>query len=187
MSAIRSWLRNQIQARVLVAVAIAVAAAAALWLVAYRDVAPDPGGDVAAVPLSLSLALASDTGSVDSAIHLTVTLGNEGDTTLTVARPAIVPNLVYLEVTHDNGEEVPFDGPWLTLKPLRQELFAELKPGESVTHELDLAEFYRLPSGGYTVVAIYSNPYDGSQHGLRAVLVTEEAAVRSSGVPLRVR
>lgn len=178
--------RNRIQARVVVAVAIAVAAAAALVLVAYRDVAPDRGGDSAAVPLSLSLALARDQVSIGEAIPLTVTLRNTGKTALTAARPAIVPTLVYIEVRARGGDEVPFYGPWLRLSPLGRDSFAELAPGGSAEHEFDLAEFYQLPAGDYTVVANYRNPQDGSHLGLHAFVVAGDG-VSSGGVTLKVR
>lgn len=168
----------------LTVVALAAATLLGIGLLAYVYVARDVGSGVADGPLRIGLALRRDQAAVGAAIPLTVTLSNKGDAALTVARPRIVPNMVFLEVTRDGGEEVPFDGPYLELKPLRRDEFVELAPGGSVAHELDLAAFYQLEPGGYTVVAIYRSSQDGSHLGLNAVRVDE---VRSAAVSLRVR
>lgn len=168
----------------LTVVALAAATLLGLGLLAYVNVACDVGSGVADGPLRVSLALRSEQVAVGAAIPLTVTLSNNGDAAVTVARPFIVPNLVFLAVTGDCGEEVPFDGPYLRLKPLERDHFAELARGESVTHEFDLATWYQLPPGSYTVTATYRNSRDGSHLGLNAVLVDE---VRSAAASLRVR
>jgi hypothetical protein len=144
------------------------------------------GGDVAG-SLSFSLALAADQIDAGAAIPLTVTLKNESGGAVTVARPAIVPSMVYLEVTREGGEVVPFDGPWPRLRPLAANAFVELAAGDTVDHEFDLAGFYTLSAATYTVVAYYRNPQDGAHVGLGALVIADADEVASNTVTLEVR
>jgi hypothetical protein len=131
--------------------------------------------------------VASNRVAAGDAMPLTVTLRNESGGALTVARPAIVPLLVYLEVKRAGGDEVPFDGPWLRPRPLGRDDFVELAAGESVAHDFDLAAFYTLEAGSYSVVARYANPQDGAALGLHALVIDDADAVVSDAVPFEVQ
>lgn len=137
--------------------------------------------------LSVTLTLAADQVAAGAAIPLTVTVRNESGDTLTVARPALVPSMVYLAVTRDGGDVVPFDGPWPRLRPLTADAFVELAAGESVEHAFDLADWYTLPAGTYSIVASYHNEHDGSQLGLSALVIDAADELPSSAVALEVQ
>lgn len=147
----------------------------------------DDGGDAVTGQLSLSLTLASGSVAVGAPIPLTVTLKNESAGAITVARPAFVPTMVFLEVTPDGGDALPFDGPWPRLRPLETDAFVALAAGESVDHQLDLAEFYTLAAGTYSVVAYYSNAQDGSHLGLNALVIEPADEIAADAVTLEVQ
>ena len=147
------------------------------------------GGDDAAraspadgAALGITLQLGDPTAG--GPIPAVVTVTNQADGSATIARPDISPNFVYFEILTSTGETLPFDGPWLSLRPRGVDDFVELGPGESAEHEFDLGDWYSLGSGAYTVTAEYLYDGSGGDAGADALIV---AGVMSAPVELEVR
>ncbi len=109
--------------------------------------------------------------AVDTAIPALVRVTNDTGGAVVIIRPEISPNFVYFEVVDASGATVPFDGPWLSLRPLEADDFVELAQGESVEHRFDLAFWYTLAPGSYTVTAEYLNDLGGGESGIDALIV----------------
>ena len=108
---------------------------------------------------------------VDKAIPAVVRVTNDTGTPVVIVRPEISPNFVYFEVRDSAGAPLPFDGPWLSLRPLEADDFIELAHGESVAHEFDLARWFQLTEGSYTVTAEYLNDIGGGGSEIDALVV----------------
>ncbi len=104
---------------------------------------------------ALRLVLSSPGGPAGGPIPVTATLENGTAATVTVARPFFAGNIVAFSVVDAAGEEVPFDGPYAQLEPLHEDRIVTLDPGESASHQFDLAEHFMLELGTYTVSAAY--------------------------------
>ena len=125
--------------------------------------------DVAEATIEVTLEPAESTVQLGEPINLTVRLTNLGLDPVTVAKPFFSPNLVFFGVTDEEGEALPFDGPYARLRPFNENDFVELEPGASVEKSFDLAQLYEIDkAGSFTVVATYKNFDDGSQAGLSA-------------------
>ena len=68
------------------------------------------GACSASEPAVLSISIASDGGTAEGQIDVTVTLTNGTDRTLTLVRPTHVPNFVAFVVLDANGTRMPFYG-----------------------------------------------------------------------------
>jgi hypothetical protein len=145
------------------------------------------GGTNVTGTLSVSITLAATEVAAGAPIPVTVTLRNEGSAPVTVARPVFMPSMVFLEVTPDGGDPVPFDGPWTLLRPLAADGFVTLAGDESTTGEFDLAEFYTLAAGSYSVVPYYRNAQDGASAGLNALVIEPADEIAGDAVALEVR
>ena len=115
----------------------------------------------------LGLELTSSGGNVESLV-VTVTLTNETSENVTVVRPSAPYYFVRFEVV-DEDISHPYLGELAKLQPLGDEFFVELAPGASVSEDIDLQPFYRLPAGTYQISAEYINPRMGPHEGARAL------------------
>ncbi len=141
----------------------------ALVLLLASALAACGGDDDVAATIEVTLEPAESTVQLGEPINLTVRLTNTGSDPATVAKPTFSPNLVFFGVTDEEGEALPFDGPYAKLKPFRENDFVELEPGASVEKSFDLAQLYEIDkAGSFTVVAKYKNFDDGGQAGLSA-------------------
>lgn len=121
-------------------------------------------------PIALSMELASSGGMAGGEIPVSVTLINGTDDSLVLVRPTYTPNFVTFWVESESGELMPFFGPHRQLRPLDDDGFVTLGPGESTSEQIDLGPGYRLEAGTYVIWAEYRNPAGGSHEGTRAVV-----------------
>lgn len=121
-------------------------------------------------PDALSMELASSGGTAGGEIPITVTLINGTDEPLVLVRPTYTPNFVTFWVEAVDGEVMPFFGPHRQLRPLGDDGFVTLGPGESTSEQIDLGPGYRLDAGTYVIWAEYRNPAGGSHEGTRAIV-----------------
>ncbi len=142
-----------------------------------------PVATVASAP-GLLLELNSSGGSVAGPIPITVTLINGTGDTMTVARPFFAGNIVAFTVEDGAGNPVPFDGPFAELEPLHDDRIATLAPGESVSHDFDLADHFTLEAGTYTVTAGYR--FQPPEEGSRVLAVTPGEGPRAAGISVEV-
>jgi len=101
---------------------------------------------------------------------VTVTLTNNTSETALVVRPTETPNFVLFVVADSAGEQVPYLGTYPQLKPLTDDGFATLAPGEATSATFDLQELFGLEQGRFSVEAEYRNPARGSHEGAAAVV-----------------
>lgn len=138
--------------------------------------------DVRMSPLELQL---SSGGGDANTVAVTVTLTNSSADAVTVVRPVAPYYFVRFEVT-DGEASLPYLGELAKLQPLADEFFAELGPGESISEEIDLQTYYRLPVGSYAVSAEYVNPEFGPHEGTRALTFEIGDGPRSASIDLDV-
>lgn len=142
-----------------------------------------PAATVAAEP-GLRLELTSPGGPVGGPIPLTVTLTNGTESTVTVARPFFAGNIVAFTVEDGAGDLIPFDGPYAELEPLHDDRIATLAPGESVSHDFDLANHFMLEAGTYTVTAGYR--FQPPEEGSRVLAVAPGEGPQAAGISVEV-
>ncbi|MCH7584140.1 MAG: hypothetical protein IH941_03145 [Acidobacteria bacterium] len=161
-------------------------AVAALMLVVAACGGDDalPAVTIVAAGPGLQLELSSGGGPVGGPIPITVTLTNGTGGTLTVARPFFAGNIVAFTVEDDAGNLIPFDGPFAELEPLHDDRIATLAPGESVSHDFDLADHFVLEAGTYTVTAGYR--FQPPEEGSRALAVAPGEGPHAAGISVEV-
>lgn len=134
--------------------------------------APDPTRAVGGVStmLDFTIELADDTFKVGDSIPVTLTLTNAGQQSA-VVNIRMAPNAqhapdetrdVTFTVRSPSGDELPL-GVFINVRGPRDDNFAELAPGESVSTTIDLATLFSFSEPGkYTVQAVYTNVNDPS-------------------------
>ena len=132
----------------------------------------------------LLLELSSPGGPAGGPIPITVTLTNGTGDTLTVARPFFAGNIVAFTVEDGADNLIPFDGPFAELEPLHDDRIATLGPGESASHDFDLADHFMLEAGSYTVTAEYR--FQPPEEGSRALAVAPGEGPRAAGISVEV-
>ena len=132
----------------------------------------------------LQLELNSPGGPIGGPIPITVTLTNGTEDTVTVARPFFTGNIVSFTVEDGAGNPIPFDGPFAELEPLHDDRIATLAPGESASHDFDLAEHFMLEAGTYTVGAEYR--FQPPEEGSRVLAVAPGEGPRAAGISVEV-
>jgi len=142
-----------------------------------------PAATVAAEP-GLQLELTSPGGPAGGPIPITVTLTNGTGEALTVARPFFAGNIVAFTVEDGAGNPIPFNGPYAELEPLHDDRIATLGPGESASHDFDLAEHFSLEAGTYTVTAEYR--YQPPEDGSRVLAVAPGTGPEAAGISVEV-
>jgi hypothetical protein len=143
----------------------------------------DDSGPPSAAVDGADLDVALQLGAAGASIPAVVTVTNNADQPVTIVRPDISPNFVYFEIRDAAGDPLPFDGPWLSLRPREADDVVELRPGESAEQEFDLTRWYSPAPGTYTVTAEYSYDGTGGEAASDAVVV---AGVVSPAVGLEV-
>ena len=135
-------------------------------------------------PLRVTLEVAERTVAVGDPVIVTVRLTNDGDETVFVVRPLVVPPLVYITIEDAIGFQLPFLGPSADTREFNREKFVELTSGGSVEAAYDLAGLFPLRPDAYTVQAEYVNLDDGARFDLNALVTPRDAGVFSNRVEL---
>jgi hypothetical protein len=159
--------------------------AAILLIVPFLIAGCSSGKKPAPQGLAAELVAPAGTAQVGGNVPVTFRLHNRGTSSVTVVRPTVAPNLVEFEVKGPDGNDVPIDGPWPTLKPFAQDRFIALGGGQTTSGDFNLADLFTFTQPGrYQVTAIYHNHDDGARFGNNAVVTT---GIRSNTVAVDLR
>ena len=148
--------------------------------------APTPDPVTRGDPLRVSLELAQASVKSGGPIPIVVRLSNDGDETITVVRPLVIPALVYLTVEDADGVQFPFLGPSADRREFDRDTFVELAGGASIDAVYDLAVWFPFRPGRFTLQAEYVNLDDGGRFGLSAIVTPRDAGLFSSRLDLTV-
>lgn len=131
-------------------------------------------------PGELALSLEAD-GAI-----VTATLANGSTEPVRVVRPTVTPNFIVFIVEDADGNEFPYRGTYPQLRPLSEDGFADLEPGDATSVAFDLIDLYPLAPGSYQVTAEYRNPARGSHEGTSAVVYEPGAGLPAGPVEITV-
>jgi hypothetical protein len=159
-----------------VAVAALLGAPAALvWILQDDGPAGRWTNQAGADQLTLRLNASPAAVPAGGPVPVRVTLANASDRTAILATPTIVPAILSFRVDTAAGEALPYAGPFRHLAPLNRSSIVRLHARSSLSHTFDLADFFALEAGRYTIRARYHNVDPGTSAGAD-LLVTDELA-----------